>query len=424
VSGLVEGPRSVRAGAGGRPAPRARAPVPEDEALPHLSRALDVDAMAEIIRPLLKTGSSLELSIKGLRYQPAQRLSVHYQLGEREGWSDAVLVMGAGDYGSRVASPEHQTLAKAVGDRSPALSPIARIRELDAMLFFLPLDPSLPALAEPPDAMWRRLEDAGLPLPSERSEPLPLGYRARRRAVVKVADHVLKFYASPDSFARAAEGLQMTSGLGRVRTAPFEAALPKARVTAQAFIQGATPPPSLDTSERVGTLLAEFHAVVPLAPWLPDSRQMHKAARRAELLCAIAPAMRRRVGALVETLVATEPRDGRPVACHGDMHRRQLLDLGERFAMIDFDSMCAAPPALDLAAYAGRAVRRSLGDLHVAVETLDALVRGYGRRPPALGWFLSTYLLRRAPSSFRHMDAEWMERVEAMVRAAEEALRL
>ena len=424
MSGLVERPISRRAEPDGGSARRAPAPIPDDDALPHLPRALDIDAMGEIIRPLLKPGSPLDLSIKGLRYQPGQRLSVHYQLGEREGWSDAVLVMGADDYASRAAWPEHRALANVVDGRSPALSPLAQVPELDAMLFFLPLDPSLPALAEPPDAMWARLEDAGLRVPSEHSEPVPLGYRARRRAVVKVGDHVLKFYASPDSFARAAEGLRVTSHLGGVRTAPFEAALPEARMTAQAFIEGPTPPPSHETAERVGMLLAGFHAAVPLAPWLPGSRQMHKAARRAELLCAIAPAMRGRVEALVGTLVETEPQDEPHVACHGDMHRRQLLDLGERFAMIDFDSMCAAPPALDLAAYAGRAVRRSLGDLDVARETLDALVQGYGRRPPALGWFLSTYLLRRAPSSFRHMDVEWMQRVEAMVLAAEEALRL
>jgi phosphotransferase family enzyme len=402
------------------------APVPFDDALPHMSRVLDLDAMTEVIRPLLKPESFLELSIKGLRYKPGQRLTVHYQLGERPGWSDAVLVTAAEvDYTRKAARAENVVLARAVDGRGPAITPLAPLPELHAMLFFLPLDPSLPTLAEPPDALWSRLQAGGLKVPPAPSEPKPLGYRARRRAVVGVGDHVLKFYASTASFDRALRGLRMTSGLRGVRTAPLEAAFSDVGITAQGFIHGPTPPPSRHIAERVGVMLAGLHATDPAhAPGLPASQQLIKAARRAELLCAIAPAFRTRVRTLFDSLTATEPRDEPLVACHGDMHVRQLIDAGDQLALIDFDSMCAAPAAMDLSAYAGRAVRRSVADLEVAVDSLDALVEGYGRRPPALGWFLSTYLLRRAPSSFRHMDGDWMERVEAMLLTAEEALRL
>ena len=95
-----------------------------------------------------------------------------------------------------------------------------------------------------------------------------------------------------------------------------------------------------------------------------------------------------------------------------------------RSRVIDFDEMCAAAAALDLASYAAHHVNGGEGDMTAASAALAGLVAGYGVRPHALAWYLSTSILRRSPFPFRFMEPNWPLRIERMVTDAEEALHL
>jgi aminoglycoside phosphotransferase (APT) family kinase protein len=110
------------------------------------------------------------------------------------------------------------------------------------------------------------------------------------------------------------------------------------------------------------------------------------------------------------------------VVAHGDFHAGQLLRCGGELAVIDFDKLCAAPPALDLATYAAHLVNGREHDLEAARTTLEAAAGGYGERPDGLDWYLATSILRRAPFPFRYLNEDWPDLVEGMVGAAEEAL--
>ena len=109
---------------------------------------------------------------------------------------------------------------------------------------------------------------------------------------------------------------------------------------------------------------------------------------------------------------------------HGDFHGGQLLELPDGPALIDLDLLGAAPPALDLANYAGHLIPRDAPDLDAALAVLEQLVEGYGRRPPSLEWYLAASVLRRSRVPFRNFEPDWPAQTEAMVSAAEAALRL
>ena len=54
--------------------------------------------------------------------------------------------------------------------------------------------------------------------------------------------------------------------------------------------------------------------------------------------------------------------------------------------------------------------------------TLDSLLTAYGARPPELGWYLSTCLLRRAAVPFRYQDERWPDATAELVRLAGQVL--
>jgi hypothetical protein len=88
-------------------------------------------------------------------------------------------------------------------------------------------------------------------------------------------------------------------------------------------------------------------------------------------------------------------------------------------AVVDFDQVCLAAPALDLATYAADVVRGRETDLDAVGAVLDRLLAGYGARPEAVDWHLAVAILGRAAHPFHRQLPHWPERVEAMLRAAE-----
>jgi Ser/Thr protein kinase RdoA (MazF antagonist) len=103
---------------------------------------------------------------------------------------------------------------------------------------------------------------------------------------------------------------------------------------------------------------------------------------------------------------------------HGDFHVDQLIVQDDSFVCIDFDGMCTAPAALDIATYAADVVR-GRGDDEARIQAvLEPLLEGYGERPDSLDWYLCTAILCRATHPFRSQASHWPERVEAMIEAA------
>jgi ATP-binding cassette subfamily B protein len=439
------------------PEPSLRARVPADPALPRLPALLDPAAMAPVLHRSLDPDATLrDVRIHYVRYMPGTKAVVHYDVGIDGRRFDAVAMIAAGGYlARRAAKPENVALARRVDGRSPAPMPLHYNAELDVLVQWYPLDLELPALGEPPARLAEELDAAGVPF-GDVGEPATLRYKPRRRAVLRVGEHVLKIYAKQDEFAAAAAALGAADRLGEVHTAGLEGHLPSWRVTAQPLLAGSPPSEPGEVAFGAGGLLRELQEVgaaeesaravaanLPALPGLvevgellrdlgatphvfcaaaPPSDQLEAAADSAGFIAAILPALRGRLEQLVRDLEATTPAVDRLVLSHGDFSARQLLVTPDGLAVVDLDALCRAPAAFDPATFAAHLVSGEPGDLAKASEVLEELLQGYGGRPEGLSWYLATCILRHSRYPFRYLDENWPERVEAMVEAAETAL--
>jgi ATP-binding cassette subfamily B protein len=377
-----------------------------------LERLLDRDAMRDVLAESLDDGSRLgAVVVSRVVYKPCEAVAVHYRAevdGER---CDAVATSLAGvALAERMRGSRYAELARRADARSPA-PPVSYDDALDAMITWLPFDPRLPALALDGDELGRRLGVDG-------GEPALLGYKPRSRAVLRLGDHVLKAYGSERRYDAALAGLLTAAREQPVPTAAFAAAAPELRLTAQRSVAGTRPASALAVAAQAGELVATLQRAD--LPALPLARPLAAAIRKADVIGAVLPDLAPRLGTLVRRLAAAQPAEAGGVPAHGDFHVDQLLLTGDRVAVIDFDELCSAAPALDLATYAADVVRGRQTDVAAVHAVLEPLLEGYGDRPDALEWHLGAAILGRAAHPFHRQLPGWPERVEWMVAAAEE----
>jgi hypothetical protein len=334
------------------------------------------------------------------------------------------VIAASGYLARRAAKPENVALARLVDGRAPAPMPLHYEPELDALIQWYPLDLELPALAEPPTRLLHELEVAGVSLGDVGDEPARLAYMPRRRAVLRVGEHVLKMYAKQEEFAAAVAGLKVAGRLRGVRTAALVGHLPARLITMQSLLSGSSPSSPAEVAMEAGELLRELQTASPsLTPGASQpSHQLAVAEASARYVAAILPALGGRLAALLRKLEATAPSIDRLVLSHGDFCGRQLLRSTDGLAVVDWDAMRRAPAALDAATYAAHLVSGEPSDLDDASQALEELLDGYGGRPLGLSWYLAACILRHSRYPFRYFEERWPERIEGMVTAAERAL--
>jgi hypothetical protein len=381
-----------------------------DLSLDHL---LDPGEMRALVARALGSEDRVgDVGVVRVVYKPGDTVAVHYRAAVDGVPRDAVATRIAGvDPERQMTGGGYTELARKAEPRSVA--PARFDAELGVVMTWLPFDPRLPALAEEPRTLERRL--------STRfgAEPVLVGYKPRARAVLRANGLVLKAYGSQRRYEAAVAGLRAATA-GPLRTGAFAGAAPDLRLTAQRTVEGRTPGSAAAVARTAGELAADLQLggrLDGLAP-MPPERQLLAAARKAELVAAVLPRLRPRLDALVDRLGRELPSGLALAPAHGDFHVDQLL-VGEDVAVVDFDEMCLAPRALDLAVYAADVVRGRTADLDAVDEVLDGLLDGYGAPPQALGWHLSVAILARAAHPFQRQVPAWAERVEATVRAAE-----
>jgi starch synthase len=405
-----------------RTAPRPeRLPVPADPALPQMAQVLDTDVMAEVLaRSLGENAEPSDVRVCDLSYKPETNLVVHYDVGVGGDRHHATAMIGHNDLAGRARKSENEALADMVDGRAPAERPLSFEPALGALVQWLPLDLSLWALAVPPAHRDRRLRAAGVHTNGRGEEPTLLDYRPQERAVVRLNGHVLKYYARHSTFGAAVTGLE-AADRAPVGTPAFEASLPELLVTVQTHVDGERIESPAEAAVEAGATLARLHAgsSATLREVQPIE-QLDNAAASAELVGRLDPSLRPRLLALLGRLEAALPPDLEAVPAHGEFDAGRLLRGADGMVITDFEAMCGAPAALDVASYAADVVRGDPADLEAALSVLDLVVEGYARRPEELSWYLATTILRRAPRPFRQQEEQWPQRMEGMVAAAEQ----
>jgi Phosphotransferase enzyme family len=401
--------------------------LPRDAALPGLGLLLDPEAMAPQLAGSLGRPAQLDgLRIARIAYKPGTRALVHYEVTVDGRAEDAVAGAVAGrDLSARARHPRLLALAQRVNGRSPAAFPLSYLPAADALVTWLPFDLRLPALAEPPRRLAELLQQEGVTsVAPTGNEPTVVqqSYKPSTRIVLHFGRHVLKAYGKDDAYRRGVLGMRIAARMP-LRTPGLEGCLPDLRLTAQPAVDGVAPTP-VAAAATAGELARRLQSA-PVS--LPDARRpdslLTLAADKATLAARLVPELGPRLGRLLTRLGDSAPAVSALVPAHGDLDADQLVvtPAGEH-VVLDFDDVCLAAPALDLAAYLADVVRGDGDDL-AAIDAVEGpLLDGYGGRPPALGWYLAAVVLARAPHPFQRADPAWPERVKGTVRTAEEVL--
>ena len=309
------------------------------------------------------------------------RVAVHYRAVVDGETRDAVATRIAGvDLAERIGRRSYAELARKAQARSPA--PARVDPELGALVTWLPFDPRLPALAEGRGELERRL---GMALGAE---PVLVGYKPRARAVLRANGLVLKAYGAARQFEAALAGLRAATA-GPLRTGAFAGRLAGAAADGAAGRRGPprrrrrprwrARPARWSSSSRARASTASRRRR-PSATW-PPRRARRSSSRRCCPACA--RAWRR----CSSDSAASCPPASRSCPRTATSTSTSCWS-GTTLAVVDFDEMCLAAPALDLATYAADVVRGRDADLDAVAEVLDGLLDGYGERPQALDWHL------------------------------------
>lgn len=393
-------------------------PVPADAALTGLGALLDVDAVAEVLAPLLHDPSALQdVTVRYVRYKPATNAVVDYDVHTHTGTYRAVLMVAADrDLAKRAARPTARVLAAKVDGRTPVRSPLTYSPHLRTLIQWLPLDLWLPALATEPDVL---ASAAGITIGEDGFELL--GYKPRRRAVLRGDGHVLKLYADEDAFRAAATAL-LAGPRMPVPTAPPAGVDRSLRLTVQRVVEGNPLDDPTGAGAEAGALLATLHrANISTAHRTLDP--LGGAVASAATVAALIPALARRVERLTAGLSSGAPPPGTTTVCHGDFHAGQLVATAHGVAVVDFDESGIGAPAFDLATFAAHTHDGTDRGRQRVDATIEVLVAGYGAAPEHLDWHTSAALVRRAVFPFRTQPSpDWPQRVETMIATAESVL--
>jgi hypothetical protein len=397
--------------------------LPADPALPQLSTLLDRERMEEILARSLRDGTpGPTVEIEYVRYRPGRSLLVLYEahLGEATHGVFA-LADARADLAARAEAPEAAVLVAKLASRTPAAAPLSYVQDIAALVHWLPLDLALPALAEPPERLRERLAQAGLDLDAD-DLPRIVKHKPTSRGVLRLEDHFVKVFPDRRSLERSVRALELSASLP-FPTARCTVVAPELVAAGQSRIPGERPKSVSEIAGLAGRLLAMLHATTfPELPVETPAGHLDSVAKQTRLLGTIVPGLAPRLETIAERLEETVP-SGELVSSHGGFHISQLLWSNGELAVVDFDGMCRAPAADDIASFVASVVEHP-DDLQQAAGALDVFLDAYGHRPPGVTWYLALHLLGRARRPFTRLQPDWPSLVEERVTAVERVLEL
>jgi hypothetical protein len=390
-------------------------PPPDDPALPNLRSVWQLG-------PILERSvgvSGIETRPRYIKYKPNNKAILLHDVRLEGTWTCAkVTVAARKDLKRASRNPDTQALAQRVRTDWHLPEPIVYLDDVGALLEWYPANLDMPGLSAPLSELLGPLVKAGATIP-DNEKPRLVNYRPERRGVLRWGDVYLKTYALQEHYDRASLALEFSSGLPGIVAPDLMGNFPEHRLSAQKSLLGSLPSRDPGTRSKMGEALLRLHeSSGPGLPNISPARHLTAAKNTGELVVNLRPGLASKVERLVSALEARLPRDEVPVVSHGDFHRRQMIVVNERLAMLDFDSMCLAHPAYDPAKFAASQVNGKSRNLDDAFQALDDLLAGYGRRPPDLEWHVATHILRRASKPFRYFRPNWPQRIDEMIAAA------
>lgn len=282
---------------------------------------------------------------------------------------------------------------------------------------WFPDDPRMPLLAAGLPEAARALGHSGV------TRPELLAWVPRHRATLRDGDLVLKLYGDPAEAVAADRAMRAAATwLGSPEALGVDA---QNGLTVQAALPGRPlgRADALPAAADAGRLARRLHTA-PLGGLVASGPEelLALCEDSGARVAAALPRLADRVGAVLDVLRRTQPAGLPVVPSHGDYTVGQMLDDDGRLRVVDTDTLCLAPVAHDLAAYAANLVSGRDGDHADAVACLDGICHGYGERPPGLDWHLAAAVMRRADRPLRRLKRSWPARTERTLATVEHLL--
>jgi thiamine kinase-like enzyme len=374
--------------------PKSPSALPVDPRLPELSELTDPERAVRVLAPS-SPWPLQRARVRYLEHDPGRFFLVHLQ------------VISGPDRHDVVVSRAHDNQVGQGGGGAPG-----KLR-----VDWFPADLGLPLLADP-----ARLSEL---LHLERaSAPRLLAWTPQRRAVLRIGEVIVKLYPTAAEATASRDHLVRVSQL--LPSARIVHAEPAAGAVAQTALQGEplTRHEALTKAAAAARVARQLHAATAVGLKVHTPEAMLKVCGPVARLVVFAqPELGARVHALLGRLRESSPAPEELVLSHGDFTCEHLVCTAkDQLALIDTDTLCLAPAALDLASYATNLVSGRDEDLTFALRVLEELVDGYGAAPPGLQWWLSASLLRRLDRAIRRLKRAWPQRTEALLSAAEQTV--
>ncbi|HKC23576.1 MAG TPA: aminoglycoside phosphotransferase family protein, partial [Thermoanaerobaculia bacterium] len=339
-------------------------PLPIDAVLGGLRSLLDGEEVSRAVGGALGR-DDVVLEPRYMRYKPANRALVLYDARLAETRTCAVMTLALLRNSRKDARrPASLAIAERARSRCAVPDPIVFLESLGALVEWYPARTSIPGLVADLETLRRDLTRRGAP-PGDGEAPELVSCKPERRAVLKWGDLYLKAYASPADFEIAASALGASARIPGVPTPRPVALYTADRLTVQTALPGCVPARAASQAE-IGSLVAKLHAADPGSlPRFVAADHLDGARRTLAHLKALVP---ERLPALERITGRIEP-DGLPeplVPSHGDLHAAQVIATRDGPGLVDFDHVCLAEPAYDLATFAAHLVDGASGSLEKA----------------------------------------------------------
>ncbi len=369
------------------------------------------------MRELLASGAAgraiSDPEVRYLELDPGRSLLVLWRV--RVDGAPAQVVLSRGRM--RPSGDAVRALNAAAGDRAPVPVALAEAGDPPVLVAWFPADPGLPLLSGDLEAAAR-----GLGLRTG-SPPELLAWMPQQRATLRLGDAVLKLYSGAADAEAAVRALDAC--VGWLPTPAPLGADPRAGLTAQLAVPGRPlgRDDAVGAAERAGRAIRRLHDA-PLGSLSEHDPSTLLALCRAAAarVTVTTPGLAPRLARVTSRLEGTMPMGLATVPSHGDYTVGQMLEDDGRLWIVNTDTLCAAPAAHDLAAYAANLISGRPEDPGDAGRALEAIVAGYGAAPPGLGWYLAAAVTRRLDRPLRRLKKRWPERTERILAAVEELL--
>jgi hypothetical protein len=451
---------------------------PEDPSLPQLKTALDCKLMREVfqkhLQPLGEEAFRVrECQITRILYRQGKRCILQYtlhleDLGVGGEWSQRVTgAMYAGHRTRRIwkrlqrSEPEHR-----ISNASPALAPFFYIFGLDMLVQVFPYDRRLPALpillAGPlPELEALLLAQFGPgDWQAEAWDTEPLRYLAELRATLRLTARArdgatgraeekhfyAKVYENEETGQQTYRVLQALWDRASTGSVGFTVGRPIAYLSdLQTILQEEVPGTSLrdvllQEDEAIPAARKAARALVSLnldnmaAPrrysWHSFQKDPVRVESLGKLLQWLCPHPGSKVDKIIGAIVAGL-EEVPPAPSHGDLHPDHIIFDGDRVALIDLDQFGEGDPVLDVAAVLAFLVNAPFTWLPLPYDRACKAARAFAEEyfahvPEAwrtrLPLLYALAVLELAANLFRYQEPGWPDKIEALVKEAEDSL--